>query len=273
MAIYGSRDFDRFMHRWQPPAGARAVDRPMRLPAKLAVAILFAATAFNLGLCFVNTRMFPTSAQTAMLAEALIIGSAASLLLYRRDQLAAFYMAVVCSYFSLLFIVREAIDLKPIRDLLIPIIFLHMGQRFLTRKQTDSLVRWLVAITLAVSVFEFTLPDLYTRFFDVLTYFINKGATRAEAADFIVNGFNINGDRPTGQGRELLPFLGLHRSGSIFLEPVTAGNFGAICGAWFMQYGRSALRRWGWIALCAAIIVLADGRFGLLLLLVAIGLH
>ena len=40
------------------------------------------------------------------------------------------------------------------------------------------------------------------------------------------------------EGRTLLPFLGEHRVSSIFLEPVSVGNFGAICFAWV------TLRHW-----------------------------
>lgn len=237
------------------------------------MATLFTATVFNLGLCFINTKLFATSAQTAMLAEAIIMATAVSLLLYKRDHVVALVIAILCSYFAFLFLIRGEVDPKPIRDLLIPIVFVRLGQKYLNTEQTDWLITRLTLLALAVGIFEFALPDLYTRFFDVLQYFINKGATRSEAADFIVNGFNINGDRPDGQGRELLPFLGLHRAGSIFLEPVTAGNFGAICGAWFLQSKRGWLARWGWVALCLAIIVLADGRFGLMLLTVAIALR
>jgi putative polymerase len=208
-----------------------------------------------------------------MLAEAVIMATTISLLLYKRDHVVALVIAILCSYFALLFMVRGAVDPKPIRDLLIPIVFIRLGQKYLTVEQTDWLITRLTLLALGVAIFEFTLPDIYTRFFDVLNYFINKGATRSEASDFIVNGFNINGDRPDGQGRELLPFLGLHRAGSIFLEPVTTGNFGAICGAWFLQSNRKPIARWAWVGLCLAIIVLADGRFGLMLLMTAVALR
>jgi putative polymerase len=277
MVVYGSRDLGPpLRRRWvvpRPSTGRDTALSSMRLPAKLAVLTVFLATTFNLGLCFVNTKLFTTDAQTASLSEVLIVSLAVALLVYRRDYPIVLIIAVVCSYFSLLFLVRGEIDPKPVRDLLLPIVFVHLGQRYLERAQADALVRWLTLIALAVAIFEFVLPTLYTSYFDVLSYYINKGSTRAEAADFIMNGFNINGDRPTGQGRELLPFLGLHRSGSIFLEPVTAANFGAICGAWFLQSDRSALKRWLWVGVCAAIIVLADGRFGLMLLIVAIVLR
>jgi putative polymerase len=257
---------------WHDSASPRA-SSDKKLSSRLVMVTLFTATVFNLGLCFINTKLFTTSAQTAMLAEVIIMATAISLLLHKRDHVAALVITILCSYFAFLFLIRGAVDPKPVRDLLIPIVFVRLGQKYLTTEQTDWLITRLTLLALAVSIFEFAFPDIYTRIFDVLQYFINKGATRSEAADFIVNGFNINGDRPEGQGRALLPFLGLHRSGSIFLEPVTAGNFGAICGAWFLQSSRKTMARWCWVGLCLAIIVLADGRFGLMLLILAIALR
>jgi putative polymerase len=273
MSAFEARRPRRFANRnWRGAVPLR-VAPDTRLPSKLAIATLFTATVFNLGLCFINTKLFPTSDKTAMLAEACIMAMTVSLLLWKRDHLVALVITILVSYFAFLFMIRGAVDPKPIRDLLIPIVFIRLGQKYLTVEQTDWLITRLTLLALGVAIFEFTLPDIYTRFFDVLQYFINKGATRSEASDFIVNGFNINGDRPDGQGRELLPFLGLHRAGSIFLEPVTTGNFGAICGAWFLQSNRKALARWVWIGMCLAVIVLADGRFGLMLLMIAIALR
>ena len=40
------------------------------------------------------------------------------------------------------------------------------------------------------------------------------------------------------EGRTLLPWLGEHRVSSVFLEPVSVGNFGAICFSWIV------LRNW-----------------------------
>jgi putative polymerase len=273
MSAFEARRQRRFANRRWRGAVPLRVAPDTRLSAKLAIATLFTATVFNLGLCFINTRLFPTSDKTAMLAEACIMAMTVSLLLWKRDHLVALIISILVSYFAFLFMVRGAIDPKPIRDLLIPIVFIRLGQKYLTVEQTDWLITRLTVLALGVAIFEFVLPDVYTRFFDVLSYFINKGATRSEASDFIVNGFNINGDRPDGQGRELLPFLGLHRAGSIFLEPVTTGNFGAICGAWFLQSDRKALGRWFWVAQCLALIILADGRFGLMLLLIAMVLR
>src|SRR5262249_30738275 len=62
--------------------------------------------------------------------------------------------------------------------------------------------------------------------------------------------------------RMLMPFLGSHRVSSIFLEPVSMGNFGALAFAFALSLGRS---HWRTAAAAAAIgfvaITLADARF------------
>jgi putative polymerase len=74
-------------------------------------------------------------------------------------------------------------------------------------------------------------------------------------------GLYINGTR-FGE-RNLLSFLGEHRVSGIFLEPVSAGNFGAIAFSWVLLRGRSRI----WLLLAqilaiATILMLADARFG-----------
>jgi putative polymerase len=72
--------------------------------------------------------------------------------------------------------------------------------------------------------------------------------------------------RPTGGaqgGRNLLPFLGDHRVSSLFLEPVSLGNFGVIAFIWGLV--RTIVERRLYIGIMAAalaLIVLADSRFG-----------
>jgi putative polymerase len=75
----------------------------------------------------------------------------------------------------------------------------------------------------------------------------------------------VSGMRPEGAsgGRNLLPFLGNHRVSSIFLEPISAGNFGIIVFLWALI--RSLMERqpfWGLFASAASIIIMSDSRFG-----------
>jgi putative polymerase len=75
----------------------------------------------------------------------------------------------------------------------------------------------------------------------------------------------LNGFRPEGIGRTLLPsLLGNHRISSVFLEPVSLGNFAVLLAAWGLAKPREELRSMlFYLASAMVFITLADSRFGL----------
>lgn len=240
----------------------------------LVMALLAGCVLFNFALCFINTNIFATSASTAMLSEAVLLGGALLLLSLgplKNLVTAGWILTSLLAYFFLLYAARSAIDPKPFRDVAIPVIFIMLGRAYPYPETFNRLMQALCALVLAVGLVEYFFAADYTRYFDILKFYIAKGATDASAADFIKDGLNINGQRPLSQGRELLPWLlSGHRASSIFLEPVTAANFGAIAAAWFLTRNQSLLTALPWLIVSAAIIVLSDGRFGFLLYLSAI---
>lgn len=244
---------------------------------RIAVAALIVyCSIFNLLLCFVNTNIFPTNATTAALAELVVISACIGIItLTRSGDRSLFFITIIAmgANFSVLFFTR-GIDPKPVRDLLIPIVFFTMGTIIHSKTFSSRIVSFLIILTLLVGLIEYLFPEFYVYYFNILRFFINKGVTPEEAADFIKSGLNINGERPAGQGRELFGFLlSTHRSSSIFLEPVTTGNFAAICGAWILSSTLRATWKFCAFCCCAAIIILADGRFGMLLLLSALTIY
>src|SRR5690606_20951595 len=68
-----------------------------------------------------------------------------------------------------------------------------------------------------------------------------------------------------GDGRLIAPWLTLlgdHRASSIFLEPVSLGNFGAIAAAFALSLPRSDRRTALWIAAASLVTIFAaDARF------------
>lgn len=236
--------------------------------------VLIAAVAFNFGLCFINTNIHQVNAAAPMAAEGAIILSALILLMYGPAALfarATGLLACLLLYFILLYVGRLALDPKPFRDLAIPIVFVVLGVAYPNPRVLNRTFAILTLFVLAVGIWEYSFLDSYLKWFNIARYFLDKGATDASLADMFSDGLSINGARPLSQGRELLPWLLTgHRSSSIFLEPVTAGNFGAIAAAWFLHHERRVVVKCLWLAACATIIILADGRFGLLLYILAI---
>lgn len=223
--------------------------------------VVVGAIVFNFLLCFVNTNVFRTSAGVVMLAELALIGAAFLVSLRDNfDLLAA--SAVFLAYMLFLGALQGSFDPKPARDILIPFVFYFAALRAGDARTGDRIVHASVAIVLVVGLFEYAFLTQYTKLFDILGYYVARGSVQAGAAEFSADRLFASGMRY--EGRTLLPFLGEHRVSSVFLEPVSVGNFGAICFAWIV------LRHWGAPLAMAlrllpvlAIFVLADARFGL----------
>ncbi|MBA3041099.1 MAG: UDP-phosphate alpha N-acetylglucosaminyltransferase [Alphaproteobacteria bacterium] len=246
-----------------PAPGHSAVDRVPgtaldTLRRQLATIAVLGGLTFNAFLCFLNTNVMGIRESHVMLFEMALIGCAYLAALSRRIDLylvSAFFL----SYMLLLFALRGEIDLKAVRDVLIPIGFYFMGTQVRDIRLADRLVTISIAIVLVFGLFEYFLTELYLDFFNVLGYFIARGSLTLEDTFGATRGLFISGLRP--EPRTLLSFLGQHRVSSVFLEPVSAGNFGAIVFAWALF--RTDMRyRFVVMAAAIATVILADARFG-----------
>lgn len=243
------------LHDGGGPAPGAALNSLRRQLATIAV---LGGLTFNAFLCFLNTNVMAIRESHVMLFELVLIGCAFLAALSRRIDLylvSAFFL----SYMLLLFALRGEIDLKALRDVLIPIGFYFMGTQVRDPKLADRLVTLSIAIVLLFGLFEFFLTELYLDLFNVLGYFIARGSLTLEDTFGATRGLFISGLRP--EPRTLMSFLGQHRVSSVFLEPVSAGNFGAIVFAWGLF--RADMRH-RFIVMTAALatVVLADARFG-----------
>jgi putative polymerase len=248
---------------WHPGIAARG---PLWLrPPFIAV---LAAMTFNFFLCFINTNV--TSVGTAA-----VIGSEIAIIIpimlytYRTlDYTQFLFISSAILYLVALSAARalfgDGFDVKPIRDLLIPIAFFMLGSATGDARAADRIVTTAVLIVIAVGIFEYVFPDVYTRFFNIAGFYIERGSMDTAQAQQSSNLF-VSGLRPEGfgGGRNLFPFLGNHRVSSIFLEPVSTGNFGIIVFMWALV--RSLIERrifWGLFASALLVVVMADSRFG-----------
>ncbi|MGB6542821.1 MAG: surface polysaccharide polymerase [Xanthobacteraceae bacterium] len=238
--------------------------------ATMATVVVFAATLFNLVLCFVNTTVFGIGANVVIGTEIALIGMALGFIWYRGYALYTILL-VLTAYFFAVMLIRSEFDPKIARDLLIPIVFFFLGSYLGSFRSAGRLVTVLIFVALGVALFEWLALDTYLHYFDVIHYYAARGTEQSLDADtagglFIKGtdsnaGLYINGTR--FEERTLLPFLGEHRVSGIFMEPVSAGNFGAIAFAWVLLRDRH--RVWTFIAktlAIATILVLADARFG-----------
>ncbi|MBI1868560.1 MAG: surface polysaccharide polymerase [Methylocystis sp.] len=227
-----------------------------------AAIIVLAALMYNFVFCFANTNLFGVGAGLVMATEVCLLGLAFLLLAPDCGAILVIVGAYL-SYALFLSALQGVLDLKAIRDILIPIIFLFLGRRLGELTIADRLVTICVWIVLVVGLLEYLFLPQYIKSFDILSYYIARGTVDAASADTTGLRLFASGLRP--EERALLPMLGSHRVSSVFLEPVSVGNFGAIAFAWV------ALRNWERplimtlkLAPIVAIFVLGDARFGLM---------
>ncbi|MGG7519289.1 UDP-phosphate alpha N-acetylglucosaminyltransferase [Allorhizobium undicola] len=212
----------------------------------------------NLLLCFINTRIMPVSDTHVMLGEMAMLGAA---FLLAFDRRAGVYLTLLLfvSYMLMIFALRGISDLKALRDVFIPVAFYFMGRRLANPVLADRLVLASALIVMAIALFEYLLTETFLDYFNVLGYYLARGTVTLKEVYGQTRGLFISGLRP--EPRTLLPFLGQHRVSSVFLEPVSAGNFGVIAFAWALF--RPDMRgRFAVMALALSGIVLADARFG-----------
>jgi putative polymerase len=233
--------------------------RAVRSLYLLAMIAVLGGLINNAFLCFVNTRVMAVHDGYVMIGELICIGCA---LIVAMDRKIGLYLgfSVFLAYMLLLFALRHQFDPKPIRDILIPFAFYFAGARLGSMRLADTIVTTSVVIVVVMGLFEYFAVETYLNFFNVLGYYLSRGAIRVQEAYGQTRGLFISGVRP--EPRTILSFLGQHRVSSVFLEPVSAGNFGVIIYAWTLY--RSGMRlRWLTMAGGLSVIVMADARFGL----------
>lgn len=228
----------------------------------LAGALVFGGVVFNFVLCIVNAKIFAISPAIVMLAEMGLIG--ASLALTARHTTALMIVLVgFLSYAAFLSAMRASVDAKAVRDVIIPITFLFLGRRFGSATMGDRLVNLCVWTVLIVGVCEYSFLTQYLKIVDIRAYYVARGTVDPASIDTTGTGLFASGIRP--EGRTLLPFLGAHRVSSIFLEPVSMGNFGAVVFSWIALRNFSSPSRLAVALLPAvAVFIMADARFGLM---------
>lgn len=249
------------------PIGGRAPVTPAERGESLARSLYLLAIIAVLGgmlnntfLCFVNTRIFAVRDSYVMLGELICIGCA---LIVALDRKVGLYLSfsVFLGYMLVLFAFRQQFDPKPIRDILVPFAFYFAGLRLANLKLADFLVASSAILVLAFGLFEYFAVEKFLDNFNVLSYYLARGSLTLTDTFGHTRGLFISGLRP--EPRTILPFLGQHRVSSVFLEPVSAGNYGVIIYAWALF--RKEMRVWRWVTFACALtlIVLADARFGL----------
>ncbi|TDR95042.1 surface polysaccharide polymerase [Enterovirga rhinocerotis] len=240
----------------------RAVSLPEPRGSQVAIALVVAALVFNLALSFINASVFRVSASHVIGIELVIVGIAGAMVATRSANLYAITIALF-AWLVFAMAARANFDPKIFRDALIPVIFFLLGRHFGSLAAGDRAVTISLLIVTAGALLEWFFLDLFLKYFDVLSFYRAKGAVDAsfggDGPGLYISGLRFD-------GRTLLPFLGEHRVSSVFLEPVSLGNFGAIAFAWvLLRDGKRPAALILKMLLIATVLILGDSRFGVYL--------
>ena len=257
---------------------------PAAVPAEstiYATFLLLAVVCHHWVLCFLQTRGLTVSVALVAVAELVIYVACLPYLLKRLSLRSLVVVFVVLGVSGLLALLRGGyFDPKAARDLLIPMLFVWAGRSFAQgTRSLDGPLLVASAVVLVIGLAEAAAPDLYNRVFNTFNYYVSLGGIQAGSAQVTGQNVTLNGMRPEGIGRTLLPqLLGAQRVSSVFLEPVSLGNYAVILLGYalakpFREWRRSLC----FMLIAFVLIVLADSRFGLymtgLLVLLRLTVH
>ena len=252
-------------HRF--PSDAVTDINPGASDLKLIMGVMIAAVTYQAVLCLLNTLGIRTSAALVGVSEALILMACVPFLIRRLSTGAIILGLLAGAYVCLASLVSGQLNVKALRDLIIPICFLWLGWNLGRPELVDHLLKCIIAIVLFMGFFELWFLDTYTRFFDIFGYYVSTGNLQPITEYERESRLQLNGIRPEGIGRTLLPgLLGSHRVSSVFLEPVSLGNFATMIAAWGLSRDNQEWRNSIFFVVSAIILmVLSDSRFALLL--------
>ncbi|KAF1721065.1 polysaccharide biosynthesis protein GumE [Pseudoxanthomonas wuyuanensis] len=187
--------------------------------------VLLVGVGYNFLLAVLNAQVFAVGPGMAYLAELLIYTACFGLGIWSLDRQKT---AIVLTGIGLIvlvslarFIVTWQIDPKFARDAIIPFAFLVLGAAY--RGSLPALVLRLAAVVAIVAVFEIAAPQSYGDVVNPKSYFVNTRGATEEGFWNEDSNLYISATRP-GE-RNWLPGTDLARASSIFVEPITMGNF------------------------------------------------
>lgn len=229
----------------------------------LAAATLAATVLFNPLLAIVNGHVHRLSggviaaSQAAIVLGGLAIGATARPAPLRWLALAW----ALCIAFVAMALGRGAVIPKNLGDVLVIPAFICLGARMEERVLARTVTALLVAVC-GCGLWELMSPASFGAVFKVMDYYV---ATRGFDPKQFYAGGDLFVSSERGGGRFLMAFTGWHRGSSLFLEPVSLGNWAGVVALFAAAFwGRMGLRgRAFYVASVAIVLVTCDGRLAL----------
>ena len=240
----------------------------------LACCLVIYATMFNGLLAIINAQFVNLSPNVVILAEIIFMGGTFMLAyLHFRSEMTIWLvllilMAVIAALRAVLY---GEVNIRYFRDVAIVPTGIILGMLCMD-KHLNKTVIVIHAVIIVFMLLEAVDTASYSKLFDIQKYYIN---TRGYDDDSFWNKGSelfVSAVRP--QERIFLPGVDLHRLSSIFLEPVSLGNYCVVITA-FIVARFSVLSRASFIFLAVgnmAVMVGCDGRLALASSLLVIGM-
>ena len=259
--------------------GRRAAGSPgdgqLDLQTRLLHSLLWASVLFNLVLCFIDTNIFPVGQSLVIVGEAVILTTAIAVPFMgggRHPGRWDLLLVLLLLNWLILSLFRQYVDPKMFRDVAIIPIFIVAGLAYRGGDKLHITIFRIHMLILAFAIWEAASPSTLTSVFNISGYFAN---TRGASPDdwWIENGLYLSSVRP--DERFLIPGLPIHRLSSVFLEPVSLGNYVVIATLWLVGFWRYLPRKLAITAVIANVLLLigCDSRLAtvacLILLLAA----
>ena len=258
-------------HLQSPASGITGAQQDSRW----VTAILVATVSYQAILCLLNSHGLTASRALLGMSEGIIL--CACLPIIARRMLPGVIVAATFAgaMFCFLAIVGGQLNIKTLRDLAIPLCYFWLGCNLGQRDIANRALMYAIAVVLVMGAFELFFLDSFTDLFNIYRYYVNTG--NLEPITTYVNNskLQLNGMRPEGIGRTLFPsLLGNHRVSSVFLEPVSLGNFATICAAWGLSMDKPDIKKTLFFVFVALVmIVISDSRFAITSVFLMIGMR
>jgi putative polymerase len=231
--------------------------------------VLILAVCFNALLSIINGHVVALERTHVILAEIVVYAATLTTVVLNADRkMVPWFLLTLFIILNglLLSVGNEAFNAKYIRDVLVIPTFIMLGMTYNSRSLTRPVVI-LQTMIFAVSLLEALRPEAYSEIFQVLNYYVN---TRDFSAGQFWNSDSSLFLSATRPGDRFFGFVDLHRLSSVFLEPVSLGNYCVIivvllvaCWHEIGFAGRSYL-----IGSTLALLIGCDGRLAALSILI-----
>lgn len=229
------------------------------------VVLVLAAALFNTGLAFINARIKPLTGNIVILCEVLIVAGA-HLYILRHLQARMvnwYFLALAFAIFAIFRIsATENIDAKYFRDVFVIVTFVLLGMTSNERRAVQMMALLQVAVILGI-ILEAVCIECYSDIFSVKDFYIStRGLSETDFTN-LSSDLYVSATRPEAR---FMPFFDLHRLSSVFLEPVSLGNFMIITAGFtaaFWNQLSSGLRAF-FVASATLMLFACDGRLAAL---------